>query len=415
MPVAEEAVANKPMDIQKDFPILQRTVNGQRLVYLDNASTSQKPQTVIDALVNYYTQHNGNIHRGIHTLSEESTALYENARQATAQFIGAQSTEIIFTRNTTESINLVAYAWARQHLKAGDRILVTALEHHSNLVPWQEVCAVTGAELDVVNYQEDYCIHIEDVEAALTPRTKLVAVTQMSNVLGTIIPIKEMVSAAHGVGAKVLVDAAQSVPHMPVNVQDLECEWLAFSAHKMLGPTGVGVLFASTAAQAEMVPFLTGGGMIKEVDQLHTGFLEGAERFEAGTPNVADVVAFKSALDYLNNFGMQKVLAHGQKLYAYAHSLMTGLPNITVYGPQPGPQAGPVISFNIQGVHPHDVASIFNEHGVAIRAGHHCAQPLMNRLGVPATARMSFYIYNTEKDVDEAVKAIQAVQKIFSA
>lgn len=402
-----------PTKLQIDFPILKRQINGQRLVYLDNASTSQKPRAVIQALTSVYEQHNANIHRGIHTLSEEATDLYEFSRASVAGFIGAEPDEIIFTRNTTESINLVAYAWAVRNLKAGDKIVVTAMEHHSNLVPWQEVCNTTGATLEVITLTPEFELDMEVARRVIDSKTKLVAVTQMSNVLGTIVPVKEIAALAHAVGAKILVDGAQSVPHMPVNVRDLDCDWLAFSGHKMLGPTGVGVLFGKKEIMEQLPPFLLGGGMIREVDQLHTGYAPSPERFEAGTPNIAEVIAFTPALHYLNNLGMQQVLEHGQALYEYTHTRLKSLDFVKIYGPKPGPSAGPVLSFNVGNIHPHDVASILDDHGVAIRAGHHCAQPLIERLSVPATARMSFYIYNTPADIDVAVEAIkQAYAKL---
>lgn len=402
-----------PTKIQIDFPILKRQINGHRLVYLDNASTSQKPQVVIQALTSVYEQHNANIHRGIHTLSEEATDLYEFSRARVAGFIGAEPDEIIFTRNTTESINLVAYAWAVRNLKAGDKIVVSAMEHHSNLVPWQEVCNTTGATLEVITLTPEFELDMEVARKVIDDTTKLVAVTQMSNVLGTIVPVKELAALAHAVGAKILVDGAQSVPHMPVAVRDLDCDWLAFSSHKMLGPTGVGVLFGKKEIMEQVPPFLLGGGMIREVDQFHTGYAPSPQRFEAGTPNVADVIALTPAINYLNNLGMQEVLKHGQELYAYAYNALKSLDFVKIYGPKPGPTAGPVLSFNVGNIHPHDIASILDDHGVAIRAGHHCAQPLVERLSVPATARMSFYIYNTTADIDAAVEAIkQAYAKL---
>lgn len=402
-----------PTQVQDQFPILKRQINGKRLVYVDNASTSHKPLSVIQALTEVYSNHYSNIHRGIHTLSEEATDLYEFTRASVAQFIGAQPDEIIFTRNTTESINLVAYTWAAQQLKKGDKVVVTAMEHHSNLVPWQQVCALTGATLDIIPYTTEFELDMEAAKRVIDQKTRLVAITHMSNVLGTILPVKEIAALAHRVGAKILVDGAQSVPHMPISVVDLDCDWLAFSAHKMLGPTGVGVLYGKKELMEQMPPFLFGGGMIHEVDQFHTGFAPAPQRFEAGTPNIADVIAFKSALDELNNLGMQNVLAHGQDLYAYAYNQLKSLGVVKLYGPKPGPTSGPVLSFNVGEIHPHDVASILDQHGVAIRAGHHCAQPLVDRLGVPATARMSFYVYNTKEDVDVAVEAItQAYAKL---
>lgn len=399
--------------IQADFPILQRKINGKPLIYLDNASTSQKPRSVIQALTEVYEKHYANIHRGIHTLSEEATDLYEFSRLSVAQFIGAQAEEIIFTRNTTESINIVAYTWAAQQLKKGDSIVISAMEHHSNLVPWQQVCTLTGATLKIIPFTKSFELDLDQAKHLIDQTTKLVAVTQMSNVLGTMVDVKKIGVLAHAVGAKILVDGAQSVAHMPVLVRDLDCDWLAFSAHKMLGPSGVGVLFGKKELLERMPPFQFGGGMIHEVDQFQTGFASSPQRFEAGTPSIADVIAFKPALDYLNNLGMQKVLEHGQDLYAYAYRSLKNLDFVKIYGPQPGPTSGSVLSFNVGNIHPHDIASILDQHGVAIRAGHHCAQPLVDQLGVPATARMSFYVYNTTQDIDVAVSAIQtAYQKL---
>lgn len=415
--VAEEGRNNMtmfdPTKLQIDFPILKRQINGKRLVYLDNASTSQKPKSVIQAISSVYEQHNANIHRGIHTLSEEATDLYEFSRASVAGFIGAEPDEVIFTRNTTESINLVAYAWAVRNLKQGDKIVVSAMEHHSNLVPWQEVCATTGATMEVITLTPGFELDMGVARKLIDGKTKLVAITQMSNVLGTLVPVKELAELAHAVGAKILVDGAQSVPHLPVNVKELDCDWLAFSGHKMLGPTGVGVLFGKKEIMQQLPPFLLGGGMIREVDQFHTGYAPSPERFEAGTPNIADVIALTPALNYLNNLGMQQVQEHGQALYEYAYNILQSLGFVKIYGPQPGPTSGPVLSFNVGDIHPHDIASILDEHGVAIRAGHHCAQPLIERLSIPATARMSFYIYNIPADIDVAVEAIkQAYQKL---
>lgn len=402
-----------PKQVQIDFPILKRQINGHRLVYLDNASTSQKPASVIQALTQVYEQHNANINRGIHTLSEEATDLFEFSRAQVAEFIHAQPDEIIFTRNTTESINLVAYAWAVRNLKKGDKIVVTAMEHHSNLVPWQEACATTGATLEVIPLTPRFELDMEVAQKLIDTKTKLVAVTQVSNVLGTINPIKDIAQLAHSVSATVLVDGAQSVPHMPVDVRELECDWLAFSGHKMLGPTGVGVLYGKKELMEQLPPFLMGGGMIHEVDQLHTSYARSPQRFEAGTPSIADVIALTPAINYLNKLGMQNVLQHGQALYTYAYNQLKSLGFVKLYGPKPGPTSGPVLSFNVGDIHPHDVASILDQHGVAIRAGHHCAQPLIERLSIPATARMSFYMYNTQEDVNVALTAIKdAYQKL---
>lgn len=403
-----------PQKIKKDFPIFERRINGKPLVYLDNASTSQKPRVVIEALVKFYETMNANIHRGIHTLSEEATAAYEESREVVADFINAfDSSEIIFTRNTTESINLVAYSWGEHNIQKGDVITVSALEHHSNLVPWQELCKRKGAFLMVIPLNEDGTLKITGLDKFINDRTKLVAITQMSNVLGTITPLAKIIEAAKKVGAVTVVDAAQSVAHCPIDVQKMDCDFLAFSSHKMCGPTGVGVLYGKLNLLEKMEPFLFGGDMVKEVRPYEASFHDVPWKFEAGTPNIADVVAFKSAIHYLKNIGMQNILEHDQKLLKYAREKLAQLSGINLYGPADILQSGGILSFNIPGVHAHDVGSILNEDGVAIRTGHHCCQPLMQRLKVPATARMSFYFYNSEEDIDVAFEALKKVYEIF--
>ena len=402
--------------LRKDFPILGRTVHGKPLVYLDNAATTQKPQQVIDALVAYYSRSNANIHRGIHTLAEEATALYEAVRERTARFIHAPSERsIVFTRNATEAINLFASAWGRKHLRPGDQILLSEMEHHSNLVPWQFLARATGAALAFLKITDDGRLRLEELEALLTPRTKLVAITHMSNVLGTINPIERMVERAHARGALVLVDAAQSAPHLPLDVQRLGCDALAFSAHKMLGPTGVGVLCAREELLQEMDPFLGGGEMISDVQLTSATWNDIPWKFEAGTPNIAGVIAFGEALAYLERIGMDAVRAHEQELTAYALKRLGELDGITLYGPRAeAADRGGVVSFNLEGLHPHDVGTVLDAEGVAIRAGHHCAKPLMRRLGVVATARASFSLYNTREEVDRLVDAIRTTQAFFN-
>ena len=400
--------------IREDFPILHRQVHGKPLVYLDNAATTQKPRQVIDALVGYYTRYNANIHRGIHALSEEATAAYEDVRARVARFIGAPSPRsIVFTRNATEALNLVAHAWGRAHLARGDEILLTEMEHHSNLVPWQLVAKATGAALSFVGITDDGYLRLDEFERTCTRKTKLVAVTHMSNVLGTVNPIERIISQAHQQGAVVVIDAAQSVPQRRLNVQRLGCDFLAFSAHKMLGPTGVGVLYAKEELLESMEPFLGGGEMIADVWLTHATWNEIPWKYEAGTPNIADVIAFGEALDYLDGLGLERIQAHEQELLAYALTRLGSLDDVVLYGPAKLQDRGGVVAFNLNGLHPHDVGTVLDHEGVAIRAGHHCAKPLMRRLGVAATARASFYIYNTLEEVDRLVEAIHTAKAFF--
>jgi cysteine desulfurase/selenocysteine lyase len=399
--------------IRKDFPILQRTVHGKPLVYLDNAATSQKPLAVIDALVEYYERYNANIHRGLHTLAEEATARYEEVREKVRRFINApDKASIIFTRNATESMNLVAYAWGRTHIRAGDEIVLTVMEHHSNIVPWQVLAKETGAVLRFVDIDDEGRLR-DDWREMIGEKTRLVALTQMSNALGTINPVREIANAAHRHGALVLVDGAQSVAHMPVDVQDLDCDFLAFSGHKMLGPTGVGVLYVRRSVLDDMTPFLTGGHMISKVSLEETTWNELPWRFEAGTPNIADVIAFGAAIDYLESLGMETVRRHDVELTTYALDVLAQIPNLKLYGPSDPSDRGCAISFNYGELHPHDLGTVLDSYGVAIRAGHHCTQPLMNRLGVPATARASLYVYNRREEIDVLAEGIQEAARFF--
>ena len=401
--------------IRHDFPILNRKVHGKPLVYLDNAATTQKPRQVIDALVNYYTRYNANIHRGIHALAEEATAAYEAVRERTARFIHAPSSRsIVFTRNATESINLFAQAWGRSRLKPGDQILLSAMEHHANLVPWQLLAKATGATLAFIPVGDDGRLQLDKLDTLLGSRTKILAITQMSNVLGTINPVQEIAQRAHAHDAVVLIDAAQSVPHLPVDVTQLDADALVFSAHKMLGPTGVGVLYAREMLLESMEPFLGGGEMISDVQLTSSTWNEIPWKFEAGTPNIADVIAFGEALAYLERLGMEAVRAYEQDLTAYALSQLGQLEGITIYGPQGTSERGGAVSFNLDGLHPHDVGTVLDAEGVAIRAGHHCAKPLMRRLGVAATARASFYLYNTREEIDALIEALQKVRAFFN-
>ena len=401
--------------IRKDFPILDRQVHGVPLVYLDNAATTQKPRQVIDALVHYYEHYNANIHRGLHTLAEEATAAYEASRLKAGRFINAEfpAEEIIFTRNTTESINLVSNAWGRKFLKPGDEIVFTAMEHHSNLVPWQMIAQATGATLRYIEIDDDGKLIWDDVLAKIGATTKIVAITQMSNVLGTINPIKEIAAIAHRYGAVVLVDGAQSVPHMPVDVRDLDCDFLAFSSHKMLGPTGVGVLYGKRDLLNAMDPFLGGGEMIMKVSYESSTYAALPNKFEAGTPNIADVIAFGAAIDYLEGIGMSVVREHEMAITQYAIDALSAVEGVTVYGPKDAHDKGGAVTFNYGEVHPHDLSQVLDQQGIAIRAGHHCAQPLMRRLGCVATARASFYIYNRNDEVDALVDGLGAADRIF--
>ena len=408
-------------NIQKQFPILKRKINGKPLVYLDNASTSQKPTAVLNALQKFYTTSNANIHRGIHTLSEEATAQYENTRKKVAKFINAKTEEeIIFTKNCTEAINIACISWAKTHITAGDEIIVSALEHHANLVPWQELTKEKKAVLKIIPLTADYLLDLSAYEKLLSNKTKLVCVTAQSNVTGTIVPIKKITAMAHTVGlpagrhgAKVLVDGAQIVGHSKVNVRDIDCDFFAFSAHKMLGPTGVGVLYAKKSLMDDMTPYMFGGDMVETVQEQSATYRTGPWKFEAGTPNIADVIAFGAAIDYLKNIGIAAISAHDRELLVYAKKVFSRYSSVKIFSPKRIQDAGGVLSFTVKGVHPHDIATIFNEEGVAIRSGLHCAEPLIGRLGVNATARVSFYLYNTKKDVDTAEKALKKVLKIF--
>jgi cysteine desulfurase/selenocysteine lyase len=402
-------------EIRRDFPILERTVHGRPLVYLDNAATTQKPRSVIDALVHYYEHYNANIHRGLHTLAEEATAAYEASRQKAGRFINAAhpAEEIVFTRNTTESINLVANAWGRRYLQPGDEVLFSAMEHHSNLVPWQLIAIATGAKVRFIEIDDEGNLIWDDVLRKINERTKLVAITQMSNVLGTINPVREMAALAHRVGALILVDGAQSVPNMPVDVQELDCDFLAFSAHKMLGPTGVGVLYGKRHVLESMDPFLGGGEMIKRVTYEESTYADLPHKYEAGTPNIADVIAFGAAIDYLEALGMDAIRAHESEVTRYAMDALLAVDGVTLYGPRDASVRGGAVTFNYGDLHPHDLSQVLDQYGIAIRAGHHCAQPLMRRLDRVATARASFYLYNRKDEVDALIEGIRASDAIF--
>ena len=400
--------------LRKDFPILGREIRpGVPLVYLDSTATTQKPRSVLDAMDVFYRTNNANINRGVHTLAEEATAMYEQARTAVAQFVNAHSAEeIIFTRNATESINLVAYTWARHNLKAGDLVILTEMEHHSNLVPWHILMSERGVELEFVPVTGEGLLDLDVYRTLLARGPKLVAVTGMSNVLGTINPIAEMVRLAHAAGAIVLVDGAQSVPHLPVDVQTLGLDFLAFSAHKMLGPTGIGALYGRAELLGAMPPFLGGGDMIKTVHLRSFMPNDIPHKFEAGTPAIAEAVGFGAAVDYLNKVGMDAVAAHEHAMVSYALERLEEIPGVKVFGPSADKKGG-VAAFTLEGVHPHDIAQILDRYGIAVRAGHHCAQPLHEKFGITATARASFYIYSLEEEVDALVDGIYKVKEIF--
>jgi cysteine desulfurase/selenocysteine lyase len=399
--------------IRADFPILQRCVNGHPLVYLDNAATSQKPRQVIDALVHYYEFTNANVHRGLHTLAEEATEAYESARAKVARFIGAEPESVVFTRNTTEAINLVAYAWGLANLKSGDRIVLTEMEHHSNIVPWQLIARLTGAQLHYVPFTPEGELDMEALEDALKLEPKLVAIVHVSNVLGTMNPVEEITRKAHAVGAKVLIDGAQAAPHKPVDVSRIGCDFYAFSGHKMLAPTGIGALYARRELLEEMPPFLGGGSMIRRVTHQFSTWADIPTKFEAGTPNIADAIGFGAAVDYLQHVGMEAIRQHEQRLTAEALRLLEAEEDIVVYGPRDPQRRCGLVSFNFKHVHPHDVAQVLDARGIAIRAGHHCCQIIMRRLDVAATARASFYLYNTVEEVHTFVEALDNVRKVF--
>lgn len=401
-------------EIRKDFPILDReTANGRRVIYLDSTATSQKPVQVIEAMNDYYRRSNANIHRGVHTLAEEATALYEGARERIGAFINAASSrEIIYTRNTTESINLVAYSWARANLKAGDLVVLTEMEHHSNLVPWHMLQAERGIELEFIPVSEDGLLDLDAYKLLLERNPKLVSFTHMSNVLGTINPAGEIIKLAHAAGAVTLVDGAQSAPHLAIDVRALDADFYAFSAHKMCGPTGIGVLYGKSALLEAMPPFLGGGDMIKEVKLRSFRANTLPHKFEAGTPAIAEAIGFGAAVDYLNKIGMQKIAEHEHVITEYALERLEEIPGVRLFGPSADKKGG-VAAFVLDGIHPHDVAQILDQEGIAVRAGHHCAQPLHEKFGIPATSRASFYLYSTKDEVDQLVNGLYKVKEMF--
>lgn len=404
-----------PLDVERvrgDFPILGRQVRGRRLAYLDSAATAQKPQAVIEAISDFYRTKNANTARSVHLLSEEATAAYERARTVARRFIGAESTdEIVFTSGTTAGINLVAHAWAGASLRAGDEILLTLMEHHSNIVPWQMVAHRTGAQIRVVPLTPDGALDLDAWQSLLSPRTRIVALSHVSNVLGTVNPIADLVAQAHRVGAIVAVDGAQGVPHLPVDVRALGCDFYAFSGHKLYGPTGVGVLYGRRALLERMPPWQTGGGMIETVSFDGTTFAPPPARFEAGTPPIAGAVGLAVAMEYLEGLGLDVIGAHEHVLLEYATASLAEIPGIRLFGTTPG-KAG-VLSFVLGEIHPHDLGTVLDVSGVSVRAGHHCAQPLMKHLRLPATVRASFGLYNTRQDVDQLVEGLHEARRRF--
>ncbi len=405
---------DRSVALRQDFPILARMIGDKSLVYLDNAATSQKPATVLAAMDDYYRRYNANVHRGVHTLSEEATAAYEGARLKVARFINAPSEkQVVFTRGTTESINLVAYTWGRANLRPGDEVLITEMEHHSNIVPWQILAEQVGFTLRYIPITDRGLLDLDTLDTLVNERTKLVSFVHASNVVGTINPVATLVAAARAVGAKVLIDAAQSVPHMPVDVQALDADFLAFSSHKMCGPTGLGVLYGKRDLLEAMPPWQGGGDMIREVKLTGSKWNSLPYKFEAGTPAIAEAIGLGAAVDYLNQVGMDWVHAHEQALVAYAYDRLSQVEGVRILGPEPEARGG-LVAFTMEGIHPHDLSAILDREGVAVRAGHHCAQPIHDRLGIVASARASFYLYNTPAEVDRLAAALETAAQVFA-
>jgi len=399
--------------IREDFPILQQTVHGKPLVYLDNAATTQKPRAVLDALIAYYSEDNANVHRGVHLLSERATQAFEDARVTVQRFINAASAhEIVFTRNATEGINLVAQTFARTRLGPGDEVVISAMEHHSNIVPWQMVCEEKGASLRVIPITDEGALKLEEYERLLGSHTKLVSIVHLSNVLGTINPVQQMIATAHRRGVPVLIDGSQATHHMTVDVQALDADFYVFTGHKLYGPTGIGVLYGKERLLEEMPPYQGGGDMIKSVTFEKTTYNALPYKFEAGTPNIAGAIGLAAAVDYVTGIGLDRISAHERELLAHGTAALSGVPGLTLVGT--AAEKSSVLSFVMDGVHPHDIGTVVDQEGVAIRTGHHCAQPLMQRLGIPATARASLALYNTREEIDALVAALHKVRQLFA-
>jgi cysteine desulfurase/selenocysteine lyase len=413
--LAERLTSINALKVREDFPILKRRVNGKPLIYFDNAATSQKPNAVIEAICKYYSEYNANIHRGIHKLAEEATLAHEEAREKVSKFINSNRTEeIVFTRNATEAINLVAYTWGRANIGPGDKIVLTIMEHHSNIVPWQMLAQEKNAKIEFIKIDKEGHLIQKEIQEMIDDKTKLVCVTHASNVLGTINPVNEITKTAHSHGALVLVDGAQSVPHVRVNVREMDCDFMAFSGHKMLGPTGIGVLYGKSKHLENMPPFLGGGEMIREVHTTGASWKDPPYKYEAGTPNVAGAIGLGSAIDYLRKIGMENIHEYEKEITDYALSKMDEVKGLVTYGPRDVRHRVGVLAFNLGDIHAHDLASIMDEEGVAIRSGHHCAQPLMEFLDIPAASRASFYIYNTKEEVDAFIAVLEKARKLFS-
>ena len=402
--------------IRNDFPVLSRKINGHQLVYLDNAATTHKPRSVINSLVDFYENHNSNVHRGVHTLSMEATDKFEEAREKISSFINSQTSQsIIWTRNASESLNIISYSWGNKNIGEGDEILLSPMEHHSNLIPWQELARKKGAKIKFLSLNIDGTLDLSNIDELITQKTKLVSIVHVSNALGTINPVKELCEKAHQVGALFVLDGAQSVPHMSVDVQDIGCDFFVFSGHKMMGPTGIGVLYGKMEILEEMDPVFTGGEMVLEVTYEKASWADVPMKFEAGTPNIADSIALGTAVDYLQNIGMENIHDYEKSITSYALKKFNTLESegVTLFGPKSSDQKGAVFSFHIPNIHPHDLGTILDGMGIAVRTGHHCAMPLIKSLGVSATARASFYVYNTMKEVDTLIDGIKSAIRYF--
>ncbi|WP_254766381.1 cysteine desulfurase [Salinilacihabitans rarus] len=408
----------EPLDVEgirEDFPILDRSFDGERLVYLDNAATTHTPEPVVEAMSDYYRRYNSNVHRGIHHLSQEASIAYEEAHDRVAEFVGADGREeIIFTKNTTEAENLIAYSWGLNELGPGDEVVLTEMEHHASLVTWQQIARRTGADVKYVRITEDGRLDVDHARECITDDTAMVSAVHVSNTLGTVNPVSELVDIAHDHGALAFIDGAQAVPNRPVDVNAIDADFYAFSGHKMAGPTGIGVCYGKRELLEGLAPYLYGGGMIRKVTFEESTWAELPWRFEPGTPPIAEAVGLHAAVDYLEGIGMERVREHEEGIAAYAYERLAEFDDVEIYGPEPGPERGGLVGFNLESVHAHDLASIMNDHAVAIRAGDHCTQPLHDKLGVAASARASFYVYNTREEVDKLVEAVEDARDLFA-